>query len=291
VERDTSIQVIYIVSNAHSGSTLLDMILGSGKGCFSAGELAFITRDTIMEEYCSCENKISECEVWTEILKEWETEREISYQQYQDLFWRYERKKTFFRALGNRFRPSVSFKKYCQATQQLFQTIQKVTGCSVIIDSSKSPQRIPVLSNIVDVQVIHLCRNFTGVLNSFKRSSTKDIKAGIEEDNPPGRTWKVLLDWIFTNFAAEIFGLGVKSQKILYKNYVQEPKILQEVHSFLGHLEKDQSFSAPHMLAGNTLRLKGELKINSKVGFEYKLLNTKQLKFAKAVDELFPFWS
>src|SRR5699024_8516275 len=114
------------------------------------------------------------------------------------------------------------------------------------IDSSKSPQRIAVLSKIVDLQVIHLCRGFTGVLNSSKRSSVKDIKAGIEADNPAGRTWKVMLDWIFTNMAAEFFCLGTHSRKVLYDNFVHKPESLQKLHPLLNQLSREQSFSAAH---------------------------------------------
>lgn len=289
--RNSSFEVIYIAGNGHSGSTLLDIIMGSVQGCFSAGELTYITRDTIMNEYCSCRKKVPECEVWSEVVKEWEAKREISYKQYQQYRLNYERKKTFFRALINYYRPSKGFMEYCKATLQLFQAIQKVTGCSVIIDSSKSPQRIIVLSQIVKLKVIHLCRDFTGVLNSSKKSSVKDIRAGIEEDNPPGRTWKVTLDWITTNLAAEIFSSGLNSRKVFYQEYVTKPESLQHVHPILNTLDFKQSFSVPHMLAGNILRLKDKLKINSEIGFRYDNLTGRQFNFAKIVNNLFPYWS
>ncbi len=291
MKRDTSIQVIYIAGNGHSGSTLMDMVLGSNDGCFSAGELTFITRDTIMEEYCSCKKLIPECEVWSEVIKLWGEEREISYQRYQQLRLHFERNKTMVRTLINRIWPSADFKQYCRATLQLFQAIQKVTGRSVIIDSSKSPQRIAVLSKIADLRVIHICRNFTGVLNSSKGSVARNIEAGIEEDLHPRRTWKVVLDWIFTNTTTEIFCLGVPSRKVSYKNFVREPESLRNVHPLLGKLSHYKSFSAPHMLAGNVIRLKKNLKIDPMVGFQHKKLNARQLTFGKIMDKLFAFWS
>ena len=291
LEKDTSIKVIYIAGYGHSGSTLLDMILGSNEGCFSAGELTFITRDTIMEEYCSCNQKISKCKVWSEVIKLWEKNRQISYQQYHQLHWRFERNKTTFRTFINRFFPSAEFKSYCLATLQLFQAIKKITGRSVIIDSSKTPQRVAVLSEIVDLQVIHICRDFTGVLNSAKGSTIKDIKAGIEADSPPRRTWKVVLDWLVTNFATEIFCLGVPSQKILYRNFVQAPEQVFNSFPLLKSVKNKQGFSAPHMLAGNVIRLKKNLKINPVVGFQYKKLNQKQYLLGKGIDKLFTFWS
>lgn len=291
MEKDSSIQVIYIAGNGHSGSTLLDMILGSNEGCFSAGELTFITRDTIMEEYCSCKELIPECEIWSEVISLWEQNREISYQEYQELRLRFERNKTTFRALINKYRPSEDFKQYCKATLQLFKAIQEVTGQSVIIDSSKSPQRITVLSKIVDLQVIHICRNFTGVFNSSKGSSTKNIELGIEADNPPGRTWKTIVEWIFTNFAVEMFRIGEKAQKVSYKNFVRNPRTLRRVHPLLRNFDGDKSFSASHMMAGNVIRLKKNLRIDPEIGFRYKKLNNRQLRTGEVMDKLFRFWT
>ena len=291
MEKDTSIQVIYIAGNGHSGSTLLDMILGSNDGCFSAGELTFITRDTIMEEYCSCKELIPECEVWSEVIRIWEQEREISYKNYQKLRLRFERNKTSVRTLINKYCPSESFEQYCLATLQLFQAIQKVTGNSVIIDSSKSPQRIAVLAKIVDLRVIHICRNFTGVFNSSKKSSIKNMTAGIEADSPASRTWKVIVDWIFTNLAVEIFSIGVKLRKVIYKDFVRSPKSLRKIHPLLKDFDGQQSFSASHMMAGNIIRLKKNLKIDPKVGFQYKKLDSRQIRFGRGMDKLFSFWT
>lgn len=283
--------MIYIAGNGHSGSTLLDMVLGSNEGCFSAGELTFITRDTIMEEYCSCNKLIPDCEVWSEVIRLWEQKREISYQEYQKLRLKFERNKMTLRALINKYSPSEDFKQYCQATLKLFQAIQKVTGKFVIIDSSKSPQRIVILSKIVDLHIIHICRNFTGVFNSSKGSTKKDLEAGIEEDNPPGRTWKTIVDWIFTNFAVEMFSIGEKAQKVSYKNFVKKPQSLRSVHPILKDFDGEKSFSATHMMAGNVIRLRKNLKIDPEVGFQYKRLNDSQLRFGKALDKLFRFWT
>lgn len=288
--KDHSIQVFYIAGNGHSGSTLLDIILGSNDGCFSAGELTFITRDTIMEEYCSCSELIPECEIWSEVIKIWEEEIEVSYREYQKLRLHFERNKTTFRTLFNKYWPSKAFEQYCSATLQLLRAIQKVTGNSVIVDSSKSPQRIAVLSKIVDLQVLHICRDFKGVLNSSKGSVKKNIEAGIEADLPAGRTWKVLLDWIATNAITELFCIGTASQKVLYKSYVKNPEALQKIHPFLKNLNADQTFSAAHMLAGNALRLKKNLNVNPEIGFRYKKLDRKNYLLGELIDRLFFFW-
>ena len=161
----------------------------------------------------------------------------------------------------------------------------------MIIDSSKSPQRITVLSKIVDLKVVHICRDFTGVLNSAKAFLAKDIKAGIETDNPPGRTWKVLTDWIFTNAVTELFCLGIDSEKVSYKNYVTMPELLNRIHPEIGNISADQTFSGDHMLAGNLIRLKKNIRINPDIGFRFHRLNSRQKKIARGIDRVFPFWN
>ena len=47
--KNKNITVTYIVGDGHSGSTLLDIIIGSSPNIFSAGELTFITRDSIFK--------------------------------------------------------------------------------------------------------------------------------------------------------------------------------------------------------------------------------------------------
>lgn len=284
-------KIIYICGNGHSGSTLLDIILGSPKESFSAGELTFITRDSIMDEYCSCGDKISNCNVWKEIIDKWEAKRKISYQEYQRLRLKFERNKVSLNTLWNKYFPSDSFEEYIDATKYLFKSIHEVTGATTIIDSSKSPTRIAILQKVADLQVIHLCRDFKGVLNSAKRSSKKNIEAGIEVDNPAKRTSKTLIDWIITNFFCEVFSVGVRSNKLKYKNFVQKPDCLCSIQPEICNNKERTSYTTDHMLAGNIIRLKKSIKINPNIGFSYGRLSKKQSNFSKVINSIFWFWA
>ena len=181
-------KIIYIAGNGHSGSTLLDIILGSNKNIFSAGELTFITRDSIFDEYCSCRQMIRDCRIWTEILKIWNEKREISYHRYKMLNRNFEGNRKTLNLLFHRLFSTTAYKDYSKATLDLFKAIHQATGASIIIDSSKTNSRIPILNSVAEIRVLHICRDFTGVLNSSKKSSKKNIAAGIEKDNPPRKT-------------------------------------------------------------------------------------------------------
>lgn len=285
----STFKVIYISGNGHSGSTLLDIILGSSKRAFSAGELTFVTRDSIFQEYCSCHSKIKDCDFWSKVIKRWQDISDISLEDYKKLRHKYERNKTTIRVLLNSLFPSNEFKVYCKSTYQLFKIIHEQSGKSIIIDSSKSPQRILILKKHMDLKVIHLCRNAKGVLNSSKKVHKKDIKAGIEEDNFARRTSKTLIEWCFVNFITELFCLSVDSHKVKYNSYVKNPKILNQISKKL-NLNNFSGLSPAHMIAGNKIRLQKALDIQPNVGSDFKNINQKQKRVASIFEFLFPYW-
>ena len=264
--------------------------MGESPSVFSAGEITFITRDSIFDEYCSCNAVIRDCTIWSSIIKIWQETSEINIKEYRKLRLKFERNKTTLNVLRNRIKPSNDFINYCNSTLLLFQAIQKVTGKNIIVDSSKSPQRIAILRKIVDLKVIHLCRNPRGVLNSAKKTSKKDIRVGIEIDSPKRRTSKTLFEWIFVNIVTELFCIGVNSQKLKYKDYIKNLQVVESVHLAI-KVKNILNFRAEHMLAGNALRLKKDIKVNQSMGFNYGRLSKKQIQIASVFEFLFPFWS
>ena len=290
MKKNKNIKVLYIAGNGHSGSTLLDIVIGSNPSIFSAGELGFITRPSIWEEICSCGTKISECTLWTGIIKRWEKKVDISIQEFRHLRSYYERNKATIRVLKNHFFPSPKFVKYCKATLALFEAIQEETGKNVIVDSTKLPQRIIVLRKIVDLKVIHICRDAKGVLNSAKKFVKKDLSAGVEVNVFPKKTWWILLNWTLTNFLTTMFCIKNAWVRIKYKNFVKDPTSLKIIDDMVQGQE-DEVYKTQHMLAGNAIRLKKEIKIDPNLGFEYSRLTKRQKKVAGFIDKMFPCWA
>ncbi len=292
-KRKYNFEVLYIAGNGHSGSTLLDIILGSinPKENFSAGELTFVTRESIFEEICSCQNTIKSCEVWSRVYAEWEERRTISFNQYRQLNHKFDRNINFLLVLKNMLFPSKQYKAYVENTGLLFYSIHLVTGKSTIVDSSKTALRIPVLSKFCNVKVIHICRDFSGVLNSAKRNYKKDIAQGYEVDLKPRKTSKTFLDWILNNVLVVLFSIGQERIKLYYKNYVSDLNCLSRIIDVSRIKKPSFKIKPEHVLAGNVIRLKEELKLNATIGFRYKRLSKKQLLFSRIIDKLFFFWS
>lgn len=60
---------LYICSAGHSGSTLLDMYLGSHSMCESVGELSFLPMDLALNRTCGCGSSIRQCQLWSNVTK------------------------------------------------------------------------------------------------------------------------------------------------------------------------------------------------------------------------------
>ena len=284
-------KLLYIAGNGHSGSTIIDIILGSTKDYFSAGELTYITRDELKNEYCSCNELISDCEVWNKIFALWISNMNISYTKYNELRNRYEGNKYFFKVLFYYFFPSKNFNFYVSNTKFLFEAIHLVTNASVIIDSSKISSRALILKKIAPVSIIFLLRNFKGVLNSEKKNIKKDILNGIEMNSKPKKTVSVFRNWFITNFTCNILTLFIKSQKLFFLDFIKNPRILININHYLTENMLSKKYKADHMIAGNSIRLKSPQKIKKYKELEYLRLNSRNMYFSSLVERIFWFWS
>lgn len=59
---------VFICSAGHSGSTLLDMLLGSHSRAESLGELVNLPLDVGLDRPCACRSAMSACPLWTRVL-------------------------------------------------------------------------------------------------------------------------------------------------------------------------------------------------------------------------------
>ena len=291
--KNSKITVLYIAGNGHSGSTLLDIIIGYSNPdkIFSAGELTFITRETIFDEKCSCGDYVRSCTIWSQVINIWHNKRTVDYQEYVRLWNKYDRNHNFINTFFNNLFPSKDFKTYCDNTQALFKAIQKVTGKSIIVDSSKVAPRIAMLSRISNLKIIHICRDFSGVLNSAKRHHKKDIDAGYEEELKPRNSYKTFLDWILNNTLVKLFSLNKTRYKLHYIDYVNNVNSISKISEISIHNSKSFKIKPDHLLAGNVLRLKKELNLNPEIGFVYKRLTKKQKLISGVIDKMFFFWA
>ncbi len=263
-------KLIYIAGSGKSGSTLLDIILGSNENAFSIGELNFLFRKGLIEkEYCTCKAIVKDCEIWKEVLSIWNKKASMDQKEYRQFQIYYESKKQILKLLKELKNPSTKFTVFLNDTKILYETISKVTKCEILIDSSKSVARALILSKIYtpdNLIVVHLIKRFSHVLNSNKKIVKKDIKSGIEFSRGERSIFYVfyfLKIWLLENLI--LFGFFNKKRIVVpFENYIKNPdSIIMSAH---GKIEiKTKIYNPKHMMAGNHMRMKKNIEINNDI--------------------------
>ncbi len=196
-------QVIYISSSGHSGSTLLDMMLGNASYAESLGEAFLLGFELERNAPCTCGVPVRQCELWGRVLSRY-AERTGRSRTTIDLGWMpiHSSSSSFERSLyaarrklshGLRFgelraglkSPLVSGKTYREGlkrTYELYDDVARITGKRLLVNSSKSyllavDQYLAYGSR---VKVINLIRDGRAVYASFLRhgfSADQSVKA------------------------------------------------------------------------------------------------------------------
>ena len=283
--------VLYISGYGHSGTTILDMILGSTPGAFSLGEMTHMTRIGLMEEYCSCNNKIVKCEFWSKVLRLWNERIGVDMSEYRLLRNSFDTNKNYFNAFFGSIFLTRNFKRYLQLTEALYDVIHEVSGASILVDSSKSASRPFVLYKFTKVRVLHVKRNFSGVANSEKKDVKVEISKGLEAASPPKSWFKVFIDWFVSNLFCSLTSLRLGGKSLRFREWIASPRILEEHADFSAVDLEEGLFKPEHMIAGNAVRLKPPQRIEPRNRHVYHRLNRTQQFVARVIDRILFFYS
>lgn len=239
--------IVFIAGIGHSGSTLLDLLLGSQPQTVSLGEIDKIihnkTRNLFMERYiyrekypCSCGKNPSECPFWSEFGAYIEKKSNMSYAHY--------------------------YQKAIDLAEERF-------GAVYIVDSSKNihalrrlTEAFSVSKTSVNLKVIHLVKDVRNLAASNIRSNRV---------NGVLRNFK---KWNTQNTAFENF---LKKHNVSFLNVgyeelaISTELISRNVAMFLGLSTNETHFNLrpeeSHILFGNHMRL--DEKKSSKIEYDY----------------------
>ena len=129
---------------------------------------------------CACGEPVANCPLWQDVMNGWSiTGDAASLNRYSDLVDRVDSVHFSNRKLA------IADQEFFQTqTALLYQSIARVTGATVLIESSKSPNRLRHLLGVpgVSVRAIHLIRDVASVARSMARSWQAAPSAGISHD-------------------------------------------------------------------------------------------------------------
>lgn len=190
--------MLYILSHGHSGSTLLDKLLGTHPDAFSTGELKYlpfqIYRDGKMcelkQDLCTCDKAFKNCDFWSRVINNIKEKSGVNLAAtplslplsfiekpfYNSdtviikiikrlILYIYAYTPSLFRLLA------LYYRKRAENNRLLYDCIAEVSGAKIIIDSSKDPLRYVFLRYFMGEKIIPivLIRDLKGVYNSYKK--------------------------------------------------------------------------------------------------------------------------
>jgi hypothetical protein len=271
------LRVVYIAGVGRSGSTVLDSVLGNHPHIQSVGELSRLASDAWMQNfYCSCGRRSQECPFWVAVYEAWcASNGRVSVQEYVDTQNDVERFRHLPVLVRERWKSTQTFQTYSEQTLSILRAIQKVSGSSIIVDSSKGIERAYVLSLIpeIDLRVIQLVRDPRGVVWSHKKAFKKDLENGLPRDIESQPAWRAALYWCRMNTEADWLRhrLGPeKALRVRYEDFMLNTlPVLQTIGDFIGvdltniqrAIEDGQKLYFDHTIAGNRVRMKGKLEL------------------------------
>jgi hypothetical protein len=170
-------KIVFILSAARSGSTLLDKALGSHEACFSMGEITNFADEFGKDQtLCGCGSWLKDCSFWAEVGRVIKGKARVNSLQEFDIKGANASRdmgkiKAFVDYLGLY---DSALRRRLLRTQLLYDTIAAVSGKDILIDSSKGVGRSILLGRHLknyEPFYIHLIRDGKAVLNSNKKQS------------------------------------------------------------------------------------------------------------------------
>jgi len=225
-------RLAYIVSQAHSGSTLLSLMIAAHSKAATIGE--FKDKNELFTA-CACgASRVLDCEFWSKVDSEL---FEFSSRRLVDLR---------IRAHGQQ--------GFAEDNEAFYKAVFKICGATILVDSSKSLSRLVELQQHTDLAIvpIFLRRHPAGVINSNVRK---------------GRNWfsMTLKHYMGTRRNIENFRI-VRHVPVDYSKLIANPRdVLSRVMSAVGagfeEAQLDWASKPNHAINGNRMRFRRDSTI------------------------------
>ena len=249
------IKVIYILGSGHSGSTLLDLILGSHSYIESAGEIDRFWRYILQqpaqtgekERICTCGQRIDKCQYWNKV--------------------RYELKQICGKTEINP--ESENTTQFIENNYYFIKAVLGASGKKIFCDSSKNCFRLDKFlnSNLFDVQIVHLIRDGRAVAFSLKKKGERISNNNVYDYYQAIKLWKKQN----LNYQHK-YEKSANYLQLKYEDLVRYPKA--SVEQILAKLSLEfepgqLSFSEydHHNIGGNRMRMKRKQEIKRDINY------------------------
>jgi|Deesub1362B_J571_1020462.scaffolds.fasta_scaffold00139_45 hypothetical protein len=293
---DSKIKLVFIGGASRSGSTLLDRMLGQTEGFFSLGEMFHLWERSLAEnQLCGCGQPFRLCDFWKKVIEE--TFGKLGHSDVKNLI-KLQRSVSRLRYIPQLAFPKFRLKnyqdrltEYVSILERLYKSIAKVSGCNVLIDSSKIPDHGFILREIpgVELYVIHLVRDSRAVAYSWQRKKVRPEIYWTEAYMHQRGLLEAVKEWILFNLFTQLLKKKADYYKlVLYERLTALPKdTVEGIINWIGTTYNDLKFfieektlkmGVDHTVSGNPFRFKqGEIAICSDEEWKQKMSFLKKL--------------
>lgn len=286
--------VLYLAGMGRSGSTLLERAAAQIPGVVGVGELVFLWERGIRnDERCGCGVPFSQCAFWSEVGRVafggWDrvdVDRVLHLDgRVNDV--RHVARLAAGRLGGRRF--EMELREYVGYYERVYAAVREVTGCDLVVDSSKLTALAFALrrSPSIDLRVLHLLRDPRAVAYSWTRRVRRPEVVDGESYMPTYRPSYMAALYAGHHALLELLApMGTPSMRVRYEDFVAAPEAtLCEAADFAGLQAPDLDFvegdrvdlATVHTVAGNPSRFDtGEVRIRRDDAWQTKLPRTQR---------------
>jgi hypothetical protein len=244
-------EVLFIAGSGRSGTTLLQHALGQVDGFFAAGEVRYLwDRGLVKNRMCGCRRPIRECGTWNAILERaggLDPEEAAEIARQIETFRITQLPRTLVPALRRRELHRLG--DLLGHLHRLYGAIAEVTGCRVIVDSSKNPSFGYLLAHadLPGLDVLHMVRDAPAAAFSWGKRKESEPGHQLRRRSPA----TAAVEWDAHNLATEVFlrGVGDRYRRVRYEDLVAEPRsTLVDLLGWLGAASVEAPFASDHEL-------------------------------------------
>jgi hypothetical protein len=220
-------KVIYIIGSGRNGSTLLSRLMGQVPDCWAVGEIRSIWTRLIDDNYCGCGEPFSNCPFWSRVVdRAFGDEPGFDAARVRELALRLDR----IRRLPTVMRPDgpAELAELRRLMAKLYCAVADESGCSVIVDSSKTFGHLAILQGIPELEItpVHLLRDPRGVAYSWAKTKARpDHHSGADTMPRYSPTRTAMMGYL--NLLAD-FVPASKPLTVRYEDLVATPRPVLE---------------------------------------------------------------
>lgn len=287
------LEIVYICGRGHSGTTALDLLIGTNTGFTSLGELSS-GLSNIDKAICSCGKKLNSCGQWSKVINKSSKKKYVA--KLADLSKKYDNFEQIF--ISKNTKENKIYNKHLSDFYNQISTSRNVNG---VIDSSKELSKgLRVVKSFDKSKLIYVRRSLPSILLSYQKRFKESSTFNFRRKKRKFRSFTpIALTTIISQIIADFFYIYLslrfskKIMKIRYESMETRGEV-QKLMSFISPNNIDINFKIDmdkvHIVGGNRMaRAKSiiEFKTSKVIEKDFTTLNPFIVFIAKIADKLF----